>query len=71
MAGTEYAHQIGRMLETCSSSDERVALCRLLAATGSPDATGYVLDALVEESDEAAIAAIKEALEALDHTSGE
>lgn len=68
MAGTEYAHQIGQMLESCSSSDERVALCRLLAATGSADATGYLLDALAEESDEDAIAAIREALGALDHT---
>lgn len=68
MAGTEYAHQIGQMLETCASSDERVGLCRLLAATGSPDATGYLLDALAEESDEDVVAAIRGALEALDHT---
>jgi hypothetical protein len=55
------------MLESCTSSDERVSLCRLLAATGSADATGYILDAIAEESDEAALTAIRESLEALDH----
>lgn len=67
MTGPEYAHQIGQMLESCASSDERIALCRLLAVTGSPDATGYLLDALAEETDEDVIAAIREALAALDH----
>jgi len=33
-----------------------------LRATGSPDAQGYLLDALAEETDEDAIAVIKEAL---------
>ena len=67
MTGPEYAHQIGQMLETCSSRDERIALCRLLAATASPDAAGYLLDALAEESDEEVVMAIREALQALDH----
>ncbi len=62
MAGTEYAHELGHMLEASTSSEERVTLCRLLAATGSPDAQGYLLDALAEETDEDAIAVIKEAL---------
>ena len=66
MAGTEYAHELGHMLEASASAEERLTLCRLLAATASPDATGYLLDALAEESDENVIAAIKEALEALD-----
>ncbi|MDO8847198.1 MAG: hypothetical protein Q7W51_02270 [Coriobacteriia bacterium] len=62
MAGTEYAHELGHMLEASTSSEERVTLCKLLAATGVPDAQGYLLDALAEESDERVIAAIKEAL---------
>ena len=65
MAGTEYAHELGHMLEASASAEERLTLCRLLAATGSPDAQGYLLDALAEESDENVTAAIKEALGAL------
>ena len=65
MAGIEYAHEIGRMLEATTEPQERVTLCRLLAATGSVDAHVYLLDALTDETDEAVIAAIKEALTAL------
>lgn len=65
MAGIEYAHEIGRMLEATTELEERVALCRLLAATGSVDAHAYLLDALTDETDETVIAAIKEALTAL------
>ena len=65
MAGTEYAHELGHMLEASQTSEERLTLVRLLAATASPDAQGYLLDALAEEIDDAVIAAIKEALGAL------
>ena len=65
MAGTEYAHEIGHMLEMSTEPTERVALCRLLAATGVPDAQGYLLDALAEETDTGVIAAIKDALASL------
>lgn len=71
MAGTEYAHEIGHMLEASTSPEERMTLCRLLAATGVPDAQGYLLDALAEESDDGVIAAIKEALGILGEQSGE
>ena len=65
MAGTEYAHELGHMLEASTSAEERLTLFRLLAATGSPDAQGYLLDALAEETDEDVIVVIKEALGAL------
>lgn len=65
MGGTEYAHEIGHMLEASTEPAERVTLCRLLAATGSADAHAYLLDALTDETDETVIAAIKEALTAL------
>jgi len=65
MAGEEYAHEIGRMLEACSSSEERVTLSRLLAATGCADAQGYLLDAIAEETDASSAAAIREALATL------
>lgn len=65
MAGTEYAHEIGRMLEASTEPGERITLCRLLAATGSADAHAYLLDALTDETDETVVAAIKEALTAL------
>lgn len=64
--GPEYAHEIGRMLETCTSSEERVTLCRLLASTGSADAQPYLLDAIAEETDEAAAEAIRGSLSALE-----
>lgn len=70
MAGREYAHEIGRMLESCQSSDERVTLSRLLAATGCPDAQAYLLDAISEETDEDAAAAIRTALGTLEATLG-
>ena len=54
------------MVESCASSEERVTLCRLLAATGSPDAQGYLLDALAEETDSQAAAAIRESLGVLE-----
>lgn len=66
MPGKEYAHEIGRMLEVCQSSEERVTLSRLLAATGCPDAQAYLLDAISEETDEDAAAAIRAALGALE-----
>lgn len=65
MADKEYAHEIGRRLESCTSSEERVMLSRLLAATACPDAQAYLLEAITEETDEAASAAIREALGAL------
>jgi hypothetical protein len=70
MPGNEYAHEIGHLLEAATTAEERMTLCRLLAATGSPDAQGYLLDALAEESDEDVAAAIKEALAALDAALG-
>lgn len=66
MTGKEYAHEIGRMLESCGSSEERVMLARLLAATACPDAEAYLLDAIADETDETALAAIREALGALE-----
>ncbi|MRS12264.1 MAG: hypothetical protein EG823_04230 [Actinobacteria bacterium] len=66
MAGTEYAHELGRMLDASTDPGERITLCRLLSATNSPDAQGYLLDALAEESDEGVIAAIKAALASLE-----
>lgn len=65
MAGTEYAHEIGHMLEASTEPGERITLCRLLAATGVPDAQGYLLDALDGETDTGVIAAIKDALTTL------
>lgn len=62
MADKEYAHEIGRRLESCASSEERVLLSRLLAATACPDAQAYLLDAITEETDETAAAAIRDAL---------
>ncbi|MHB1341450.1 MAG: hypothetical protein ACYC77_11010 [Coriobacteriia bacterium] len=70
MAGKEYAHEIGRRLESCASSDERVMFSRLLAATACPDAQAYLLDAITEETDEDAAAAIREALGALEASLG-
>lgn len=65
MAGTEYAHELGHMLEASTDPAERVTLCRLLAATGVPDAQGYLLDALADETGADVTAAIKDALATL------
>ena len=62
----EYVHEIGQRLESCEDSAERVALARLLASTGSPDAQPFILDALAAEDDDDSRDAIRDALSALD-----
>ncbi len=68
MSGNEYVHELGRMLESCTTTDERLTLCRLLSATGSADAQGYLTDVLADEPDEAVAEAIRDALTTLTST---
>lgn len=61
----EYVHALGEQLEACTDTAMRVALARMLAATASPDAHPYLLEALAAELDDEARAAIKQALATL------
>lgn len=70
MAAKEYAHALGQQLETCRDTEQRVQLARLLAATGSPDAQPYLLDAIAEEWDEDALQVMREALAELEARQG-
>ncbi len=66
MSVEEYVRVIGGELEATTDREGRIRLAQALAATGSPDAQPYLVEALAEEGDDEVVEALRQALRDLE-----